>query len=276
MSRAIAAHHGIFGRACLYDLSRPMLMHAHREGHIIFHLAGPHPHCTVTGERVEVTDQQAAAVSPLQPHDFHLSQNSAESVLVLVLYINPSWFLGIGGRPEPIFRFGRNHVDVTPEIRQGVDLIANLLAAGELDVALDGHLQSLTQASYHQTWQTSERSSTRHFEHHVARDHRIRKSIALMKERVSIELNLDDIASAVGLSRPHFYRLFRENMGITPNVYVNTLRMEEAIERLINTDQAVTSIGLDLGFATQASFTRFFGANVGIPPTDYRRVAQFG
>ena len=33
--------------------------------------------------------------------------------------------------------------------------------------------------------------------------------------------------------------------------------------------------GLDLGFASQASFTRFFTSNVGIPPTDYRRVAHF-
>ncbi len=47
-----------------------------------------------------------------------------------------------------------------------------------------------------------------------------------------------------------------------------------AIERLTRSADAVTSIGLDLGFASQASFTRFFTANVGIPPTDYRRAAH--
>jgi AraC-like DNA-binding protein len=95
-----------------------------------------------------------------------------------------------------------------------------------------------------------------------------------MKERLGDELDLDGIASEAGLSRPHFYKLFRENVGITPNVYLNTLRMELAIDRLVKTDEPVTSIGLDLGFASQASFTRFFGANAGIPPTDYRRVAH--
>ena len=275
MSRAIAAHHGVFGRACLYELTRPMSMHAHREGHLIFHIAGPSPHCIVSGEHVDVKKGQGVAVSPLQPHDFHVLKNRNTSVLLLVLYINPAWFLGINDQPEPIFRFGRNRVAITPEINQGVNHIAKLLASGNAHMALDEHLQSLTQASYCQTWQAAEHSAVHPAEHQIARDYRISKSIQLMKDRVSIDVNLDEIASSVGLSRPHFYRLFRENMGITPNVYVNTLRMEEAIERLIKTDQAVTSIGLDLGFATQASFTRFFGANVGIPPTDYRRVAQF-
>jgi len=64
-------------------------------------------------------------------------------------------------------------------------------------------------------------------------------------------------------------------MGITPNLYLNTLRAEHAIDDLMTTSKSVTDIGLDLGFASQASFTRFFTSNVGIPPTDYRRVAHF-
>jgi len=104
-------------------------------------------------------------------------------------------------------------------------------------------------------------------------DARIRKSLVIMNDHVRNDLPLDDIARAAGLSRPHFYRLFRDNLGVTPNVYMNMLRMEFAVERLVYTNQPVTSIALDLGFASQASFTRFFGANQGIPPTDYRRVA---
>ena len=50
--------------------------------------------------------------------------------------------------------------------------------------------------------------------------------------------------------------------------------MERAIDSLTGTDKSVTDIGFDLGFSSQASFTRFFTANVGIAPTDYRRVAH--
>ena len=38
MSIAHAVAHGAFGRACLYELDRPMVPHAHREGHLIFHV----------------------------------------------------------------------------------------------------------------------------------------------------------------------------------------------------------------------------------------------
>ena len=98
------------------------------------------------------------------------------------------------------------------------------------------------------------------------RDHRVRKSVGLLQRSVGGELSLDAVAREVGLSRPHFFKLFRENVGVTPNVYLNTVRTERAIERLIGTEQPVTSIALDLGFSSQASFTRFFSANVGIPP----------
>ena len=94
-----------------------------------------------------------------------------------------------------------------------------------------------------------------------------------MQARIGDELAIDTIARDAGLSRPHFYKLFRQHVGLTPNIYLNTLRMEAAIDRLTGTADPVTAIGLDLGFASQASFTRFFTTNVGVPPSDYRRAA---
>ena len=105
------------------------------------------------------------------------------------------------------------------------------------------------------------------------RDFRIRNAIRLMSERVTDDCVLDRIARDAGLSRPHFYKLFRQNIGLTPNMYLNTLRLERSIDRLTRSADPVTSIGLDLGFASQASFTRFFSNNIGIAPTDYRRVS---
>jgi AraC-like DNA-binding protein len=50
--------------------------------------------------------------------------------------------------------------------------------------------------------------------------------------------------------------------------------MERAIDCLTATDQSVTDIGYDLGFSSQSAFTRFFCSNVGLAPSDYRRVAH--
>jgi AraC-like DNA-binding protein len=60
-------------------------------------------------------------------------------------------------------------------------------------------------------------------------------------------------------------------MGLPPTLYLNALRMERAIDRLARGEETVSEIGLDLGFATPASFSRFFIANGVVPPSAYRR-----
>ncbi|MGI9524371.1 MAG: helix-turn-helix domain-containing protein, partial [Hyphomicrobiaceae bacterium] len=105
-------------------------------------------------------------------------------------------------------------------------------------------------------------------------DFRIRKSIQIMQNSLCNPIDMNAIARQAGLSRPHFFKLFRRQTGLTPHLYMNTLRVETAIARVAETCESVTEIGLDLGFSSQSSFTRFFSLNVGMAPTDYRRVAQ--
>ena len=150
-----------------------------------------------------------------------------------------------------------------------------LLEGSESDF-FDGYLYELTQESFDQSWQWTGESQPADLIIASMRDFRIRNSIKLMKSRLGEgeSILLNSIARGAGLSRPHFFKLFKENTGLTPNIYLNTLRMEAAIDKLTLSSDAVTSIGLDLGFSSQASFTRFFASNVGIPPSDYRRVAH--
>ena len=75
-------------------------------------------------------------------------------------------------------------------------------------------------------------------------------------------------------SRPHFFKLFRENTGVTPALYANTMRVERALDRLTRSHDSVTDIGYELGFSSQSHFTHFFSAHVGIAPTLYRTVAR--
>ncbi len=49
MSTAISVYHGAFGRAALYHLDRPLTMHAHREGHLVFYVDASTAVLTVNG-----------------------------------------------------------------------------------------------------------------------------------------------------------------------------------------------------------------------------------
>jgi transcriptional regulator GlxA family with amidase domain len=105
-------------------------------------------------------------------------------------------------------------------------------------------------------------------------DFRVRKSIRLMTENVGQIMGLDDVATESGLSRPHFFKLFRNQTGVTPKLFWNTIRMERALAELAESPKSITDISLDLGFSSQSSFSRFFALNTGLAPTDYRRVAH--
>ena len=70
----------------------------------------------------------------------------------------------------------------------------------------------------------------------------------LMEESLGADIELDAVARGAGLSRPHFYKLFRTQTGLTPNLYVNTLLMEQAIDSLVGSEISVADIGYDLGF----------------------------
>jgi len=274
MSTALAVHHGQFGRASLYNLNRPLATHAHREGHLTFHVQGKPSKMDVSDAPYPISFGSAVAVNSWQPHSFHPGDPENGS-LMLVLYIKPIWFLEVGRTAQGALRFGRSGIEMTDQINRLLNLVTTLLLEAEDSDLFEGYLYELTRECFDQTWQWSPSEPQTLDRWSGVRDFRVRNSIRLMNERISDELVLDHIARDAGLSRPHFYKLFRQNVGLTPNVYLNTLRMENAIDRLTTSVDAVTSIGLDLGFASQASFTRFFTSNVGIPPTDYRRVAHF-
>ncbi len=70
MSRALAVFHGHFGRATVYQLNRPFNVHAHREGHLIFHIGGT-PGCVEVLEQPNLLcEDTVVAINPWEPHNF--------------------------------------------------------------------------------------------------------------------------------------------------------------------------------------------------------------
>jgi AraC-like DNA-binding protein len=268
MSEAVAVLHGAFGRACLYTMDRTMVSHAHREGHLLFHVYGSPGEVYVNGCAIPLGPGQAVAVNPWQAHYYHQPVPGGQT-LVLVLYIRPTWFWsGIGSRTTAL-RFGRAAIEVTDELARLKDVSA-MLDRDQHDPVINDWLLSLTQYCLDLSWHG--RDPSERFA--CVRDFRLRKAIQLLEQHVCEPVELDSVARETGLSRPHFYKLFRQQVGVTPNLYLNSLRMERAIERLTRTTEAVAAIGLDLGFSSQASFSRFFIANGVVPPSAYRRSAQ--
>ena len=268
MSEAVAVLHGPFGRACLYAMDRTMVPHAHREGHLLFHVHGAPGEVCVDGCAIPLGPDQAVAVNPWQTH-YYSQPVPGGQTLVLVLYIRPTWFRNaIGGRASAL-RFGRAAIEVSDVLGRLIDVSA-MLDRDHDDSAINEWLLTLTESCFDRSWRGSDAAGR----FASVCDFRLRKAIQCLEQRVCEPVELDTVAREAGLSRPHFYKLFHQQVGVTPNIYLNSLRMERAIERLTRTSEAVAAIGLDLGFSSQASFSRFFIANGVVPPSTYRRSAQ--
>lgn len=272
MSTAISVCHGSFGRAALYRLDKSLITHAHREGHLIFHIEGDFGDAVVNDSQYAVDYEHAVAVSPLEPHSFNIGCDQIS--VVLVLYIKPIWFLENSQSAEFTLRFGSSQIARTQPIDAVVRQFVSLLLNRHNIEGIDSLLFSLSKLCYERTWQSVSTPGLLQNKCSEFSDYRIRRSLRMMQHSISAEVEMEEVARAVGLSRPHFFKLFKKQLGVTPNVYLNTLRSERAIDELVNTEKTVTDIAYDLGYSSQAAFTRFFSSNVGIAPSEYRRVAD--
>lgn len=271
MSRALAVFHGRFGRATVYQLNRPFNVHAHREGHLIFHVGGTPARIDVCDDQWLLAEDSVIAINPWEPHNF-APTDLENGAIFFVLYVNAEWFAPDAASCHSL-HFGRTHFKRTPTLDKHVRRTAALVCGAPSLGSLDCELRRLIDICHEESWQRSEMEREIRATAAVT-DFRVRKSIKLMSESPGAEIELDSIARASGLSRPHFYRLFRTQTGVTPQLYLNTLIMEQALDALVATEAPISDIGFDLGFSSQSGFTRFFAANVGMAPTEYRRAAK--
>src|SRR3977135_1452870 len=83
-------------------------------------------------------------------------------------------------------------------------------------------------------------------------------------------LDVDDLASAAGLSRAHFSREFRRAFGESPHAYLLTRRLERAAALLRNTDHSVADICFSVGLKSVGSFTTSFTRSHRVTPPPHR------
>jgi len=99
---------------------------------------------------------------------------------------------------------------------------------------------------------------------------RIRPALEYIKEHFSEPLSLNEVAREIGLSPSRAYHVFKEATGENFKEYLIQVRLNEAKKRLIHSSDDITSIYLDAGFQSSASFYRAFQKMVGVKPSEYR------
>jgi len=192
MARAILVHHGAFGRATLYELDKPLITHAHREGHLIFYLGGGQPTIRVGDTDLKLDKDQAVAISPWEPHNFIPVEG--EDSYVLTLYIKPMWFLENSRSAEFALNFGMPAIRMSPKIEMWAGRLTSLLLDDQPSDRFDGFLFETTRACFDQSWQDDrERSGLMNIQKRF-NDFRVRRSLRVMQENYTEDTAMDELA----------------------------------------------------------------------------------
>jgi len=277
MSTALRIAHGTFGRVALLDMDCSLVRHAHPHCHVLLKVEGADTQFVVGDKVCPLRDNTAVLVNGWQPHCY-VHRPERLRTLILALYIEPEWLMafrpGWAASGAPGF-FGHPSGEVSPGIRGlSMNLAGDMMARPEARTAHEALLSDLMISVIERftPWQSFPASIREMNARSV--DWRIRKIAASMRSETRRGAALETFAREAGLSRAHFFRLFEASIGVPPKVYLNVVRMEKAVDAVLNQSASVCDIGRQLGFAEPAHFSRFFRNHAGVSPREFRNVSR--
>lgn len=103
-------------------------------------------------------------------------------------------------------------------------------------------------------------------------DNRIAKTVLYIRKHLNEAIELEKLAEISCLSKDHFIRLFKKELGTTPLQYINQKKIEKAKLLLITEELAVKEIAFQLAFDDYSYFNRLFKKTTGVTPQEYRRL----
>ncbi len=277
MSECFRVLHGDFGRVALHTLDHSVVIHAHRQGHLLFKITGPDIRFGV-GDREYLLDENGLILlNAWEPH-FYKHRTGDHAVTVLEICVEPRWLRSIDQRfllnmhprffstlsgkvPKAAQEFLEKLTEIitynsAPSIQQVTTLIHEIAVAIICRFANREGLSSFDLIGG------------------LRCDPRIRKVLSLPDEVTENPITVRQMEQTAGVSRPHFFHLFKQSTQVTPNMFANMVRMETAIRMIATTKSSLGDISLQLGFESPGNFSRFFRTQQGVSPAQYRRSTQ--
>ena len=103
------------------------------------------------------------------------------------------------------------------------------------------------------------------------RDPFVGKALSLLHGAPAQNWTIEELAKQVGLSRSVLAERFADLVGIPPMQYLAKWRMQIASGRLSGGSDKVATVATEIGYESEAAFSRAFKKMVGVPPSVWRR-----
>lgn len=100
---------------------------------------------------------------------------------------------------------------------------------------------------------------------------RKKKVLEFIHANLFQQISLGEIADVAALSRFHFSRSFKAEMGMSIMRYITLCRINEAKRMLAQGDLSVVCVAMTCGFSSQSHFASTFKQVTGMSPSQFRR-----
>lgn len=104
----------------------------------------------------------------------------------------------------------------------------------------------------------------------IFHDEIVKKSASFIDSHYSYPISVEDIADAVSVSRSTLFRIYKKQLGLSPQTYLEQIRIRRACLLLMETELSVGSVARSVGYEDSMYFSKVFNKVTGQSPSRYR------
>lgn len=95
-------------------------------------------------------------------------------------------------------------------------------------------------------------------------------AVEYILRHIAEDIDISHLIDLYGKGKTYFYSNFKHAVGLTPNQFINRLRMQIAMHLLITTDKSITDIAFECGYNSIHYFNKHFKQYREISPREFR------
>lgn len=100
----------------------------------------------------------------------------------------------------------------------------------------------------------------------------IQEAIAFVRNHYFLGITVQDIANHICVNRSYLYKLFEENLQMSPKDFLTQFRISRSKEILAGSELSIESVAMSCGYKDALVYSKAFKKQMGLPPSMYRRV----
>lgn len=108
----------------------------------------------------------------------------------------------------------------------------------------------------------------------LSEDDVVRRAQVWLQQRFTQKVTIPELAAAVAVSQKTLTRRFRKQLDMTPQAYLQHLRMETAKRQLMHTERRIDRIAILVGYLDIGFFKEKFRAHTGMSAFAFRAAAR--